>query len=80
MKATTDADHDASFSAMGVRVRVPDNASDDIWYSYRAIVKVIWYRDNGTVSGTARMRVEWFKSFVGDDTSKQRWSCRSHFA
>lgn len=78
-KRTTDADHDASFSPMDVSVRVPEVASSDVWYHYRVIVKVLWYRDNGSVSGTARMRVEWFKSFFGDDTAKQRWSCRSHF-
>lgn len=78
-KATTDADHDASFSPMDVSVQVPDDASSDVWYRYRVIVKVFWYRDNGSVSGTARMRVEWFKSYFGDDTAKQRWSCRSTF-
>ncbi len=78
-KATTDADHDASFSPMDVSVQVPDNSSSDVWYQYRVIVKVFWYSDNGSVSGTARMRVEWFKSYFGNDTAKQRWSCRSQF-
>lgn len=78
-KRMTDADHDASFSARDVRVHVPDDASSDVWHHYRVIVKVFWYRDNGSVSGTATMRVEWFKSFFGNDTAKQRWSCRSHF-
>jgi len=78
-KRMTDADHDASFSAMDVRVNVPDDASSDVWYKYRVVVKVFWYRDNGSVSGTATMRIEWFKSFFGSDTAKQHPTCRSHF-
>jgi hypothetical protein len=64
---------------MGVRVFVPNDASSDVSYHYRVIVKVFWYRDNGSVSGTARMRLEWFKSLVGNDTRKQRLSCRSQY-
>lgn len=78
MKATTDADHDAAFSPMGVRVTVPDEASSDVKFFYRVIIKAIWYRDSGGVSGTGRMRVAWFKSFMGNDSTTQRWSCRSH--
>jgi hypothetical protein len=78
-RATTDAEHNAEFLPMDVRVRVPGDASADGRYQYRVTVKVLWYRDNGTVSGTAKMRVEWFQSFFGDDTAKQRWTCRGHF-
>jgi hypothetical protein len=78
-KARTDADRDASFSAMDVPVRVPDDASSDVWSHYRVIVEVFWYRDDGGVSGTAKMRVKWFKSHFGDETANQRWKCRSTF-
>lgn len=79
-KRITDADHDADFTPMGVRVIVPRFSGDppEHVYYYRVIVNVFWYRNNGTVSGTARMRVEWFKSTMeGDHVEKQRWSTQS---
>lgn len=79
-KRITDADHNADFTPMGVRVFVPGFSGDppENTYYYRVTVNVFWFRDNGTVSGTARMRVEWFKSLMdGDHVEKQRWSSQS---
>lgn len=78
MKETTDSSHDASFSAMGVRVISSQQSNPDNKHWYRATVKVFWYRPNGNVMGTAKMRVEWFKAFMGNDSDKQRWSCTGH--
>jgi hypothetical protein len=78
MKATTDSSHDASFSPMGVRVRGARRSSADSKYFYRATIKAIWFRANGNVMGTAKMRVEWFKASMGSDSDKQRWSCTGH--
>lgn len=80
-KRMTDADHDAPFTPIEVGIRIPGDSSSDVWYKYRVIVKVFWYRDNGSVNGTALMRNMWFKSFFDDGggISKQRWSCLSHF-
>jgi hypothetical protein len=78
-KRMTDADHDAEFTPMDVSVQVPDDASSDVWYKYRVVVEVFWYRDNGSVSGSAMMRNMWFKSFFDDDSAKQRRSCFTNF-
>jgi hypothetical protein len=78
-KRITDADHNADFAPMGVRVIVPNFSGDppEHSYFYRVTVNVFWYRNNGTVSGTARMRVEWFKSLLDDRVQRQRWSSES---
>lgn len=78
MRETTDSSHDASFSPMGVRVLGTHGSTSDSKYLYRAFVKAIWYQPGGNVMGTARMRVEWFKTFMGADSDKQRWSCTGH--
>jgi hypothetical protein len=78
MKRTTDSSHDASFSTMEVRVRSSGQSNPDNKFWYRTTVKVFWYDANGNVTGTAKMRVEWFKTFMGPDSDKQRWSCTGH--
>jgi hypothetical protein len=78
MKTSTDPDHDASFSAMGVRVVTSGDSNPDYKFFYRVTVKAFWYRANGGVMGTAKMRLEWFKTFMGGDSDKQRWSCTGH--
>jgi hypothetical protein len=75
-KVRTDWNVDAPFTWMGVRVLLPNETNSDLYYEYRVIIKAIWYRDDGRVTGSARMRVEWFKSDF-DDMSTQHKSCVS---
>jgi hypothetical protein len=59
-KARAYSNTNASFSRMSVKVNVPpDGLSDEFIasYSYRVIVKMIWYRPDGTQRGSARHMV-----------------------
>ncbi len=66
--AYTDAHHNASFSQQGVKVVVPYTPGSDAGSQYRAIVKLIWYKANGKVLGTAKERVDWYASYQSIDT------------
>lgn len=77
-KRTTDSTHDAEFSPMEVRVPSSRESGEDNHFFYRATVKAFWYRPNGNVMGTAKMRVEWFVSVERHLAERQRWSCSGH--
>jgi hypothetical protein len=61
-KALAHQDANASFTRMWVKVNVPpDGLSDEFItsYSYRVIVRMIWYRADGTQQGSARHLVDY---------------------
>jgi hypothetical protein len=74
-KAVTDSTHDAAFSPAGVRVNVPVEPGNDVAFAYRAVVKAYWYRANGSVLGTATMRVGWYSSVKGSGSETQHRAC-----
>lgn len=76
--ASTDSMHDAQFSPAGVRVNVPVQPGNDVVFAYRAIVKAYWYRANGTVMGTATMRVGWYHSVKGSASETQHRACSDY--
>jgi hypothetical protein len=62
----------ASFTRMSVKVNVPRDGVDgefDASYSYRVIVKMFWYRPNGTIRGSARHLVDYahYVNYGGGD-------------
>jgi hypothetical protein len=65
-KATSNTN--ASFSRMSVKVNVPADGLE-AGYSYRVIVKMFWYRPNGTIRGSARHLVDYahYVNYGGDD-------------
>jgi hypothetical protein len=59
--ATTDSTHNAPFSTEGVKVVVPFQIGSDASASYRAKVKLTWYKANGTtVLGTVTGKIDWY--------------------
>lgn len=64
---TTSSSRNASFSMMGINVRVPTGGKDeDPTYQYRVKVKMFWYAANGGVQGTSTHRVDWYKEVYND--------------
>lgn len=61
--ATTNSTSDASFTSMSVRVFGAN--STDGSYSYRVLVKMRWYRANGTTQGTAIHKVDNYRLVEG---------------
>jgi len=67
---------------MSITVTVP-NA---IWqaspgYLYRVLVKMFWYRPDGTIQGTAKDEVEWYrKVWPGFDTETRAQYCADWYA
>lgn len=61
-KSSTDASHNASFAnELGVKVIVPYQQGADASAEYRVIVKLFWYKADGTsILGTAKERVDWY--------------------
>ncbi len=57
-KRTASASTNAAFSAMGVKVVVPEFADD---LSYRVIVKMVWFGPNGSQQGSAKHEVDFFR-------------------
>ena len=68
--AFTDATHNAAFTPRGIAVNVPIEPGGDAAFQYRAQVKAIWYRANGTVQGTSTMRVQKYNHYQDLDTFK----------
>ena len=61
MQAVTDDSHDAALPAASVSVTVPcGHGCEDAGAIYRVVVKMTWYRGNGSVQGTAKHRVYWY--------------------
>jgi len=60
--SSTNAKHNANFGgAQGVHVVVPFEAGGDASANYREIVKLFWYKSDGTtILGTATERVDWY--------------------
>jgi hypothetical protein len=77
-KAVTDSTHDAAFSPAAVRVNVPVEPGSDVVFIYRAVVKAYWYRANGSVLGTATMRVGWYNSVKGSGSETQHRACSDY--
>ncbi len=57
-KRTASVSARAPFSEMGVKVVVPEFADD---LSYRVIVKMIWFRTDGSQQGSAKHKVDFFR-------------------
>jgi hypothetical protein len=60
-RAVTDSTTNAPFTAQGVSVIVPWDAADSE-YQYQVLAKMYWFSGDGTVSGTATHRVDWYRS------------------
>ncbi len=70
-KATAHSGTNAAFRPMGVSVGVPAGSYNGP--SYRVHVKMFWYGSHGSVLGTARHGVDYYK-FVDDrDASRTEW-------
>ena len=63
MTAVTDDAHDAAFTPMAVSVKVPcGHNCADAGAIYRVVVKMNWYRANGSVQGAAKHRVYYYRA------------------
>jgi len=64
---TTSSSRNASFSMMGINVRVPSDGKDeDPSYQYRVKVNMFWYTGNGGVQGTSTHLVDWYKDIFNN--------------
>jgi hypothetical protein len=72
--AVTSDTTNAPFTKQSVSVRVPQNPG---LYHYRTIVKMFWYRSNGSTQGTASARIQWYRQVAPgvDDMIEQ--GCRA---
>ncbi len=62
-KKSATAGRNALFTHMGIKVRVPPRSSSPDAgpsFNYRVLVKMYWYRPNGTTQGTAKHEVEFY--------------------
>jgi hypothetical protein len=59
-KATTSDAANAAFTAQSVSVRIPPEAEAGLFH-YRAIVKMFWFKGDGSVQGTAKSRVRYYR-------------------
>jgi hypothetical protein len=65
MTAITSASHNATFSSASVGVTTPFGPdTEDAGAIYRVNVKMIWHRPDGSVQGTARHRVNYYRSVL----------------
>jgi hypothetical protein len=63
MTAVTDDGHDAALPDASVGVTVPcGHNCEDAGATYRVVVKMIWHRGDGSVQGTARHRVYYYRA------------------
>jgi hypothetical protein len=72
-KATASVNSRAAFESMGSRVSVPPPSSQfDNHHFFRVVVKMIWYRADGSQQGSARHLVDFYREqldgevFAGD--------------
>ena len=85
-RGTTTTNTNASFSKMGINVRVPTSGNDeDPTYEYRVTVKMFWYTANGRVQGTSTHLVDWYERVYnswperyggGSHAYTDQWNCR----
>jgi len=63
MTAVTDDAHNASFDQASVSVTTPFGPDvEDAIALYRVHIKMFWHRPNGSVQGTAKHRVNYYRS------------------
>lgn len=84
-RATTTASTNASFSKMGINVRVPTSSNDeDPFHDYRVKVKMFWYTASGRVQGTSTHLVDWYERVYdnwpkryggGSQSYTAQWNC-----
>jgi hypothetical protein len=69
-KATASTSANAAFSSMGIKIIVPAPSSQfSNHYQYRVVVKMFWYRANGTQRGTARHLVDFYREQFDGEVS-----------
>jgi hypothetical protein len=63
MTAVTSDSHNAAFSSayVGVKVPAPPGAEDGARHIYRVTVKMFWHRGDGSVMGSSRHRVDFYR-------------------
>ena len=72
-KATAYSGVNASFDPMDVAVDVPADSYNDPFYRVR--VTMLWYRADGSVSGSARHSVDYYGTTIdGDPSFVQSWA------
>ncbi len=77
-KASTDSAHDASFSQEGANVVVPHPYATG-GYGFRVIVKLYWYKANGTtVKGSTSGRLEWYVISHGTNPGPFQDACSDY--
>jgi hypothetical protein len=60
-RMSTNTTHDAPFTQKSINVVVPSAGYDDGNYGYRVMLKISWYRANGSTQGTATHRVKFYR-------------------
>jgi hypothetical protein len=74
--AMTDSTQNAPLVQEGVRVTVPFAPGADAAAEYRVLMKMIWYKANGTsVLGTVSGRLNWYSTYLGIDTFTRHNLC-----
>jgi hypothetical protein len=57
---TVKPDRDARFLPMAVGITVPRASRHENHHQYRVLIKMAWYRPDGTVEGSARHQLSWY--------------------
>jgi hypothetical protein len=66
---------EADFTYASVNVTVPGAANMESYFEYRVIVKLFWFGDNGSVTGSARKLLLWYYQDDAETYDTQKGSC-----
>jgi hypothetical protein len=69
-KARATDEQPAAFTSMGVAIRVPESSRTENNHIYRVIVKMFWFRSDGSVQGSARHLVSWYGLVIRGSTQR----------
>lgn len=75
--ATTDSAHDATFTSKTVSV-LGAGATDGM-FSYRVLIRMLWYRAGGGTQGTAVHKVDWYRLVDNPFEDLHKFICYGHY-
>lgn len=66
---------EADFTYASVNVTVPGRANAESYFEYRVIVKLFWFGDNGSITGSARKLLLWYFQDDAKTYDTQNFPC-----
>jgi hypothetical protein len=66
---------EADFTSASVKVTVPGSANAEFYFEYRVIVKLFWFGDDGSITGSARKLLLWYFQDDAKTYDTQNFPC-----